>query len=98
MAGYSLVKDQNGDVCGFWLQDPEEWLSDAEGEGAMKYLKLQMLTIKHRLPQEVFSAILEGNFRLVPNKVDSKGGKFLMFGSTTAPGESGPSRSWWKFW
>jgi hypothetical protein len=98
MAGYSLVKDENGNVCGFWLQDPEEWLSDAEGEGAMKYLKLQMLIIKHHLPQEVFSTILDGNFRLVPNKVDNNGGKFLMFGSTIAPGESGRLKSWWKFW
>jgi hypothetical protein len=101
MGGYSLVKDRDENVCGFWLRDPNDWLQDADVKGDMKYFKLRALAIKHQLSVEVFSAILNGNFRLVPNTVDSNGGKFLMFGSYPAPGEQSSSNQatpWWKFW
>jgi hypothetical protein len=87
MPDYAFVKDRNENVCGIWLHNPEEWFSDANENGALKYLKLQTLIVKHDLSHEIFNLILDGNFRLVPNTVDNNGGKFLMFGSLPAPGE-----------
>jgi hypothetical protein len=101
MGDYSFVRTSDGHVCGILIKNPNDMLSDADATGAMKYLKLQTLAIKHQLPEEVFSAILNGNFRLVSNTVDNNGGKFLMFGSYPAPGEksvSNQEKPWYKFW
>ena len=101
MEDYSFVRTSDGKVCGIWIRNPNDMLSDADANGAMKFLKLQTLATIHQLPEEVFSAIINGNFRLVANTVDDNGGKFLMFGSYPAPGEQSSSnqvKPWYKFW
>ncbi len=100
MADYSMVKEKDGKVCGFWLHEPEYWLQHAHGQGALKYPELKMLVIKHSLHEDVFQAIMNGKFRIVPNTFDDKGGVFLMFDSTPAHSEKtapDPAKKWWQF-
>ena len=78
MADYSMVKDQNDNVCGLWIRNEAE---------ARDSKMLCMLLAKHGLAKSLLTAALSGDYRVVPNKVDSNGGSFVMFGSAPAPGE-----------
>ena len=76
---YAFVRDQTGEVLGVWLRIPKEreWL--------------EMLCIKHSLSMDIFTIIMLGDYRVVSNTFDQKGGCFVMFGSSLAPGETIPS-------
>jgi len=79
MADYSLVDGPGGAVCGLWLRREAD---------ARNHELLGMLLVKHGLPQELFDAVSRGSYRVVPNRFDSAGGCFVMFGAAPAPGES----------
>lgn len=74
MSDFSFVKDQSGRVCGLWVKDR----TDAEDRAY-----LITLFLRGGLNPTALSA----GHRIVPNTVDSKGGVFVMLGSTKAPGE-----------
>lgn len=76
MADYSWVKDQSGSICGIWLKDP----SNIQKRGYVE--TLLVLNCQHLL-----GPYLRKMYRTVPNKVNSEGGCFVMFGSAKAPGE-----------
>jgi hypothetical protein len=79
LASYSLVKDQDGGVCGIWLRDSAQ---------AQDRDMLTMLLIKHGASDNLEASVLAGDFRVVPNTYDDQGGCFVMFGSAPAPGEA----------
>lgn len=78
MDDYSLVNDSTGDICGIWLCDS----SKANNKNIVA-----MLLIKHG-GNNLAESVLLGDFRIVPNSFDEKGGVFMMFGSELAPGEN----------
>jgi type II secretory pathway predicted ATPase ExeA/tetratricopeptide (TPR) repeat protein len=75
-AEHSLVRDSNGKVRGLWLLDP----ADAQDRRL-----IMALLSKNGLPA---ATLLKHGYRVVPNKHDNAGGSFVMFGSSTAPGEA----------
>ncbi|MGD0229189.1 MAG: tetratricopeptide repeat protein [Syntrophorhabdales bacterium] len=75
-AEHSLLRDSNGKVCGLWLFNP----ADAKDRRL-----IIALLVKHGLP---VATLLKHGYRIVPNKYDNAGGSFVMFGSSTAPGEA----------
>lgn len=92
MADYSLVNDQNGNVNGLWLRDPQA-ARDPE--------LLAALFMKHDLPDELSVAVMTGSYRVVANTLDDAGGCFVVVGSAPAPGEQGgrgTGKKWWQFW
>jgi hypothetical protein len=104
MADYAMLKDNNGDVCGFWFHNPEI---------AQDPDMINLLLAKHDLPDELLFVVSTGNYRIVPNRFDNSGGCFMMFGSELAPGErpasthieemenqttETPQRKWEQFW
>jgi hypothetical protein len=93
MADYSLVRDGNGQVCGLWLR---------EEINAQDQNKLAAL-----LALNGAGHLMEKSYRTVPNKADSNGGCFVVFGDAKAPGEQAvghfspatkSKKPWWKFW
>ena len=84
MEAYQYLRDENQKICGLWLANPE----DANGTF------IAMLLLKVDAPE----AVRDG-YRIAPNTLDNKGGCFVLFGSTNAPGESVPKqKKWWHFW
>ncbi|NIR04320.1 MAG: hypothetical protein GTN82_02720 [Candidatus Aminicenantes bacterium] len=79
LASYSLVKDQDGGICGIWLRDPAQ---------AQDRNLLLMLLIKHGARDNLGASVLAGDLRVVSNTYDDQGGCFVMFGSAPAPGEA----------
>jgi DNA-directed RNA polymerase subunit RPC12/RpoP len=73
---YSLARDPNGEVIGFWLRNPE-WAQRTEF--------LRTLCLKHSLSEEAYAAVVEGNYRIAGNTVDGAGGCFLFFGTRQTP-------------
>ena len=73
---HSLLRDSRGKVRGLWLSDS----ADAQD----RRLIIALLA-KHGLPA---ATLLKHGYRVVPNKHDNAGGSFVMFGSSTAPGEA----------
>jgi hypothetical protein len=86
MADYRLVRDENNEVCGIWLRNPEQ-AQDRE--------LFAMLLTKHNAPDNLGAAVLAGDFRIVPNTHDAQGGLFVMFGSTPTLGDSSAQLSGW---
>lgn len=78
MAEYALVRDRDGNVTGLWLVN----------EAMVKPQVMIMLLLKGGLTESQIKA-LPSTYRVVPNKVDSKGGCFVMYGAACAPGEPG---------
>lgn len=73
MPDYSLVKDGKGQICGIWFRNP--------AKAQDQYMIGTMLTMNgagHLMGQQ---------YRVVPNKADSNGGCFVMFGGVLAPSE-----------
>ena len=70
-----LVKDEAGAIVGLWLVDPQD--ADALRKGY-----IETLLMKHGAPH-----LTVAPRRIVSNKVDNKGGCFVMFNSQRAPGE-----------
>lgn len=77
MADYSWVKDQSGNICGMWLKDP----------GALKKPGSVEALLMINNCEHLLGAYLGKRYRTVPNKANSEGGCFVMFGSSKAPGE-----------
>jgi len=93
---YSFIKDENGEISGFWLKDPDFWLFDADQRDIKKRLtRLRTIAIKHDLSEDVFEKILYKKYRIVPNTYETKSGIYLMLGRALAPGEK---KAWWKLW
>ena len=65
MNSYSVVKNENGAVVGLWFEDPQK----AELPGFV-----ETLLVKHGV-----SHLIGTHRRIVPNKIDNKGGCFVMF-------------------
>jgi general secretion pathway protein A len=72
----SLLRDSNGRVRGLWISDSAE---------ARDRRSIIALLARHGLPT---AKLLRHGYRVVPNKHDNAGGSFVMFGSSTAPGEA----------
>lgn len=77
MGDYSFVETQDGEIVGMWIGDSRII--------KRKHL-IQMLLAKHQL-LDMLERFSSGRYRVVPNTYDNKGGCFLMFGSSIAPGE-----------
>lgn len=75
MAEFSFVQDRNGKVLGLWVAD----------RGAIEQPGLLEALLAR---QEQTAGLLGQPRRVVPNSYDNKGGFFVMFGSTPAPGEA----------
>lgn len=91
MGDYSLVRNRNGNVEGFWLKDPENWIDDAH-KGTKRYNKLVFLAMKESIPEEIHLKIMSGDFQMYSNTTDDKGGVFVMFDTDTNFGELGEKR------
>jgi len=93
--GFTLVKDKDGDICGFWFSDAKPILEahrqteEMQGTRFVSQLQVNLLTLAsmHSLPLDVYSAISKGDYRVVPNTFSDAGGCFVMLGSALAPGE-----------
>ena len=68
------MKDRSGKVYGVWVEGEED---------ANNQVYVMTLFMRGGLQSEQIS---EG-WRVVPNRVDNKGGFFVMLGSYPAPGE-----------
>ena len=78
MGDYSIVNDSGGNICGIWLRDSNQ---------ASNKNIIAMLLMKEKGGDNLVELALSGNFRIVPNSFDEKGGVFIMFNSKPAPGE-----------
>ena len=78
MGDYAMVTDNNGNVCGLWVRDPQM---------AQRPSLLCMLLVEENITKELQMLVLAEQFRTVPNTFDNAGGCFIMFGSELAPGE-----------
>ncbi len=80
MGAHAPIRNQNGEVVGIWLENPE----DAKYEEF-----LRMATVSYtKGASELYVSIREKSFKIFPNKVDSKGGCFLMIPDVLPPGMS----------
>jgi hypothetical protein len=79
---YSYVRNERHQVRGVWLSY-EPRAVDVEGDVDA----LLARGINDGLLPEDEAADLFGPRRVVPNRYDDRGGIFVMFGSTRAPGE-----------
>ena len=109
MVDYSFVKDENENVCGFWFRNPDLILKDAVRQGRARHALLRAAAIKHSLPEDVYAAIFMGDYRIVANNQDDKGGCFVLLGTIPRPGEvvlgkvlggllPEPQNKWYQFW
>ena len=79
--GFILVKDKNGNVCGFWVSatkpilDAERQTKAMRGTRFRSQLQVNLLTLAtmHSLPLSVYAAISDGNYRVVPNTFSDAG-------------------------
>jgi len=78
MGDYAMVTDNDGNVCGLWIRDPQM---------AKRPSFLCMLLIKENISKDLQTLVLAEQFRIVPNTFDNAGGCFIMFSSELAPGE-----------
>ena len=76
-AEHSLLRSSNGKVRGLWLF--------GDRANAQDRRLITALLLEHGLPA---ATLLRRGYRIVPNKYDSAGGYFVMFGSSKAPGET----------
>ncbi len=83
MSSYSRVFDERNVLCGLWMDDAEE---------AKDKLAVSMLFIHVGAPDRLPKEALLGNYRIVPNRVNSQGGFFVMIGTELAPGEAADTR------
>jgi hypothetical protein len=67
----------------------EIWLKRKEDSENIFFLR--MLAVKENLPQKDYAAIVTGNYKIIPNDRDNRGGVFLIIDSTS-------SKKWWQFW
>jgi hypothetical protein len=89
MADYSFVKDPNGQIVGMWLRDKELPRDTMHLMIITLLKKHQGRLAEARMPisDDLLKMATSQNYRVVPNNVDQKGGCFVMFGQTLAPGE-----------
>lgn len=71
---FSFVKDNVGKIYGVWVENQ----ADANNQTYLISLFLRGGLRSDQITQ---------GFRVAPNKVDDKGGYFIMLGSYPAPGE-----------
>lgn len=76
---YCFVRDQNENILGLWFQSSSEI-----GNGK----ELAILLLHGGAPEDVAQLAYLGEFRVVPNISDGRGGVFVMFGSAPAPGQA----------
>jgi hypothetical protein len=91
MADYSFVKDPNGQVVGMWLRD-KELPQDTMHLMIITLLKKhqgRLAEVRMPISDDLLKMVTSQNYRVVPNDFDQKGGCFVMFGQTLAPGEEG---------
>lgn len=79
MADFAAVRDEKGDVAGLWLKSSAD---------AKDPIYLATLLLRSGVPQETSAKVFSGDYRVVANNLDAKGGVFLMFGTSAAPGEA----------
>lgn len=72
------IKNQQGDVIGIWVANPNDSNLRAH---------VEEFHASEGLPVELLTAFHEGQYRIVPNRLDQNGGAFLMFGRSLVPGE-----------
>lgn len=93
--GATLVKDKSGNIIGFWFSETKPILDahrqtkEMRGTRFKSQLQVNLLTLAsmHSLPLDVYSAISDGDYRVVPSAFSGLGGCFVMLGSALAPGE-----------
>jgi len=73
------VIDDDGAITGFWLAHPQP----NETERAF----LRMAAANEKVDEASYISISLGDYRIVENNEDSKGGVFIMFGGAKAPNE-----------
>jgi len=98
-----LYKD--GFFIGFWVRSWEYWLQDSSKDGELKNLHLRSLAVKHKLPIEIFKAIININYQILKNTENDKGGFFILLESPIkVPNMDQEQRvtmakqPWWRFW
>ena len=79
MAEFAVVRGAGKTVSGLWLAHP-----------SMVYKRDFLLAIlkKVEASQEVIDLLMSGDYRMVSNTFDGRGGVFVMFGSAQAPHEA----------
>jgi len=92
MADYSFVKDPNGQVVGLWLRDTELSRSTAYLVTLLKKHQGRLAEVRMSVSDDLIKMVISQNYRVVTNNFDQKGGCFVMFGQTLAPGEEGKTR------
>ena len=80
IGNFSLVKDQYANVIGLWFLNHDD-VKDMHNIATVMTMK--------GLPENSIETVLIGNYRVVENNYDSKGGYFVMLGDFPAPGEGG---------
>lgn len=70
---FAHVRTRDGEIVGLWFASTE-------------HARDRML-VQARLFSDDLLDLLDADFRVVPNKVDGKGGAFVMFNNVHAPGE-----------
>ena len=77
---FEVLRDGNGKFSGFWLGHP---LSPEREQSFVK-----AAAVSEDLDQDTFIPISFGDYRIVPNDHEIKGGHFVMIGTARAPTES----------
>jgi len=77
-----LVRTATGEVVGFWL-------GRTPGDDALQPF-LRMAAASKKLDEATYISISLGDYRLVSNGFDNRGGTFVMVGPARAPGEQIP--------
>jgi hypothetical protein len=77
---FEVLRDGNRKVSGFWLGHP---LSPEREQSFVK-----AAAVSEDLDQDTFIPISFGDYRIVPNDHEIKGGHFVMIGTARAPTES----------
>lgn len=75
----SAVKDSNGNITGIWFANPDRSTFETPA--------ITMFMMGEGISQDQFVALMMGDCRVIPNKSNSFGGAFFMFGDALAPGE-----------
>ncbi len=83
MPDCSLLKNE-GAVCGVWIEDPE---TVNDRIALMKMVQKECRRKDAKFTDEIEYAIDNSEFRVISNTHDHRGGCFVMFDGTRAPGE-----------
>lgn len=84
MPDCSLLKNE-GAVCGIWLEDPEK----ANDQITLRVMvEKECKRKKAKFTDEIEYSIDNSEFRVITNLYDQRGGCFIMFDETRAPGEA----------